>query len=108
MTGKEYLQRIKMIDTQMKNKGVEAERLKAVSETLAKAVLADIERLYRERAEIIKAIEQLPEAEYDVLYKVYALYETLYEVAADRGISYSLVATIHGRALKRLESIINK
>ncbi len=108
MNAKDYLKQIKKIDTQIKNKSVEVEQLKEISETLAKRAFAEIERLYNERAEIIKTIEQLPEAEYDVLYKVYVQYETLQEVAADRYISYSLAATIHGRALKRLESLINK
>lgn len=107
MSGKDYLKRIKMIDTQMKNKSIEAEQLKEVSETLAKKVSAEVEELFSERAKIIKTIEQLSEVEYDVLYKIYVWEKTLYEIAADRDMSYSNVATIHGRALKRLENLIN-
>lgn len=107
MTAKEYLKQIKKIDTQMRNKGVEAKQLNGINTSLAGSVCMEIERLYRERASIIKTIELLPEAEYDVLHKVYVQYATLQEVATDRGISYSLTATIHGRALKRLQDLIN-
>lgn len=106
MSGKEYLQRVKMIDTQLKNKSFEIKRLKELGMNTGR-VFNDMAALENERAQIIKAIEKLPEAEYDVLYKVYVKYETLKEVAADRDISYSLAATIHGTALKRLENIIN-
>lgn len=106
MSAKDYLKQIKKIDTQLKNKSFEVKRLKefglAVGQTFD-----DMQKLEIERAKIIRTIERLPEAEYDVLHKVYVQYETLQEVAADRGISYSLAATIHGRALKRLEEIIN-
>ena len=107
MNAKDYLKQIKKIDTQIKNKSVEAKNLKEISPTLTGAVFVEIERLYNTRVGIIRTIEQLPEAEYDVLHKVYVQYETLQEVAAERDISYSLAATIHGRALKRLENLIN-
>lgn len=107
MTAKEYLKQIKKIDTQIKNKSVEAQHLEKISAAISGRAFAEIEHLYLERAAIIEKIEKLPEAEYDVLHKVYVQYETLQEVAADRNISYSLAATIHGRALKRLENIIN-
>lgn len=106
MTAKEYVKQIKKIDTQIKNKSIEAKNLFEINTSLSSGVFEEIEHLYRERSEIIKKIEQLPEAEYDVLHKIYVQYETLQEVAADRNISYSLVATIHGRALKRLENFI--
>lgn len=108
LTAKDYLKQIKKIDTQIKNKTVEIAAIKEVGAALTGSVYADIERLYRARAEIIETIEQLPEADYDVLHKIYVQYKTLYEVASDRDISYSLATTIHGRALKRLENIINK
>lgn len=106
MTGKEYVKQIKKIDTLLQNKAFEIRRLKELELSLGKT-LEEQTRLQIERHQIIKTIEQLPEAEYDVLYKVYAQYATLQEVAAERKISYSLVTSIHGRALKRLESLIN-
>ncbi len=106
MSAREYLKQIKKIDTQLENKSFELKRIKGL-ELSTESVLEDIAKLQIERAQIIKTIERLPEAEYDVLHKVYVQYETLYEVAAQRNISYSLATTIHGRALKRLESIIS-
>ena len=106
MTGKEYLNQIKKINTQMKNKNYELKELKESG--LPYGFLEDsITKLDIEKRKIIRNIERLPEAEYDVLHKVYVQHKTLQEVAADRGISYSLAATIHGRALKRLETVIN-
>lgn len=107
MTGKDYLKQIKKIDTQIRNKNVELKQRKEL-ELPTGALQANIDALDVKRQEIIETIEGLPEAEYDVLHKVYVQGETLYEVAADRDISYSLATTIHGRALKRLDIIINE
>lgn len=103
---KDYLKQIKKIETQLKNKAFEAKQLRELGLPFGKTN-DDITRLHIERAKIIKTIEQLPEEEYDVLHKVYVQHETLQEVAAGRYISYSLAATIHGRALKRLIKIID-
>ena len=105
MTAKEYLQQIKKFDTQLKNKAFEEKQLKDLGLPLGQ-VLEEKTELQIARAKIIKTIEQLPEAEYDVLHKIYVQYETLYEVAADRDISYSLATTIHGRALKKIDDMI--
>ena len=106
MIAKELLKRIKKIDSQMRNKAVELSQTKANGLPVGD-LTSCIESLYKERCEIIRTIEELPEAEYDVLHKVYVQGRTLYEVAADRKISYSLATTIHGRALKHLDSLIN-
>lgn len=106
MSGKEYLQQIKKIDTQIKNKNVEQEQSRKLGLDVS-VIEIQKKRLAEKRQEIIKTIERLPEAEYDVLHKVYVQYKTLQEVAADRDICRRLVDSIHGSALKRLESIIN-
>lgn len=106
MTGKEYLKQIKKIDTKIRNKTVELKQLKEL-ELSCVDLAKNIDLLIWQRRHIIQTIEELPEAEYDVLHKVYVQGETLYEVASDRKISYSLATTIHGRALKRVEAIIN-
>lgn len=107
MNGKEYLLQIKKINTQIRNKSFELKELKECGLNIG-PILETISRLDIEKQNIIKTIERLPEAEYDVLHKIYVQHLTLQEVADDRDISYSLAATIHGRALKRLESYINK
>lgn len=106
MTAKEYLQQIKKLETLIKNKGVEVKKAEKLGINTA-VIKNEIERLVEDRARRIENIQKLTEAEYDVLHKVYVQGKTLYEVADERGISYSMAATIHGRALKNLERIIN-
>ena len=110
MTAKEYLQGIKKLDTQIRNKNAElqlAEKLRTADDEFVGEIEKQKRELRQKLTDIIKSIEQLPEAEYDVLHKVYVQYKTLYEVAADRGISYSGATSLHGQALKQLESLIN-
>ena len=105
MTAKEYLKEIKKIDTQIRNKNAE---LKLLHGAEMATVKAQIDELREKQRQIIKTIEQLPEAEYDVLHRVYIQGETLYEAAAGRNIGYSSITHIHGNALKRLNKIIHK
>lgn len=104
---KEYLRQIKKVDTQIKNKNIEFKQCIEL-ELPTETTLERIEELKTVRKAIIATIEQLPEAEYDILHRVYIQGETLYEVAAGRHTSYSLVTTIHGKALKRLGEILSK
>lgn len=134
MTAKEYLEQIKKLDTLINNKLAESkqwldlalnitsktdgERVQSSGDkqTMANAIekCVDIERevsalvdeYISKKKEIIKTIEQLPEAEYDVLHKIYVQYKTLYEVADERDIAYSWATSIHGRALKSLDEIL--
>ena len=134
MTSKEYLEQIKKLDTLISNKLAESRQwldlaLNITSKTDGERVQStgdqqkmssavnkciDIEREVNalideyiiKKKEIIKVIEQLPEAEYDVLHKIYVQYKTLYEVADERDIAYSWATSIHGRALKMLDEIL--
>ena len=134
MTAKEYLEQIKKLDTLINNKLAESkqwldlalnitsktdgERVQSSGDkqTMANAIekCVDIERevnafideYISKKKEIIKTIERLPEAEYDVLHKIYVQYKTLYEVADERDIAYSWATSIHGRALKSLDEIL--
>lgn len=67
-----------------------------------------IAELYEEMDSIIAIIEPLPEAESDILHKVYVQYMSLKEVAACRGEAYSTVASNHGTALKMVSDILNE
>ena len=104
---KEYLRRIKKIDTQLKNKNIELKQAQEVDADVSEIREAK-KRLEREKSLIISSIESLPEAEYDVLHRVYVQGETLYEVASDMQKSYSYATKRHGWALQALERIINK
>lgn len=105
MTAKEYLQQIKKIDAIIKNKSFEIKQAEEIGAD-ASFIKNEREQLQQTKQSIIADIQKLPEAEYDVLHKIYVQGETLYEVASDRKTSYSLAASIHGRALKMLESIM--
>ena len=107
MTAQEYLRQIKKIDTLIKNKAYEIKQaeLIGVDSTL---VRANIKELQLNKAEIINDIQKLKEEEYDVLHKRYVQGKTFYDIADERDITYSNATTIHGRALKNLERIINE
>lgn len=107
MNAKEFLKKIRKIDTQIKNKKIELKTARVLGVSVNK-IEGDVDMLFAERQEIISIIEGLPEAEYDVLHKVYVQCKTLQEVAFERNISYSLTTTIHGRALKHVEGLLNE
>ena len=104
MTAEEYLERVKKIDLLLRNKrreynrwvqaadgcgGTSGERVQASrnlhrgSEAIGNYVdiEKDIQRLEREREGIIKTIEQLPAAEYAVIYALYVDGDSYNEVA---------------------------
>ena len=104
---KDYLRQIKKIDTLIENKRIEEQQAKNMGVDYS-YIRNSINQLQNDKQEIISQIQKLSEAEYDVLHKVYVQGKTLYEVADERAISYSMATTIHGRALKNLAQIIKK
>ena len=75
---------------------------------IEKELDAAIDRLVDARREVISVIERLNVMEYDVLHKVYVQYMTFDEVADEYGKSYSMITTIHGRALKNVQRILDE
>lgn len=69
---------------------------------------AEIDKLVDTRKIIIATIELLEAEKYDLLHKVYVQGFTLDEVAAMYGNSYSWATTLHGRALKDVEKILDE
>ena len=69
---------------------------------------ADIDKLIDTRKNIIETIELLEAEKYDLLHKVYVQGFTLDEVAAMYDFSYSWATTLHGRALKDVERILDE
>lgn len=69
---------------------------------------ADIDNLIDTRKNIIETIELLETEKYDLLHKVYVQGFTLDEVAEVYGNSYSWATTLHGRALKDVEKILDE
>lgn len=77
-----------------------------------------IDRLVELKKEVISTIEQLPSDEYDMLHKMYIgrvdeegceiIYMSLEEIADSKKITYKWAATIHGRALQKVQKIIDE
>lgn len=66
-----------------------------------------IEKSLNERREIIRTIEQMDAMDYDVLHKRYVQRLTFDEIGASRNMSKSWATTVHGRALQRLNKILD-
>lgn len=67
-----------------------------------------IEKLIEVKKDVINVIEQLPAAEYDIIHKIYVQHIPLYEVSTMSDRSYSSITTLHGRALKNVQRILNE
>lgn len=136
MEAKIFLNQLKKLDKMIENKLAEKDQWKAMStgttakmggervqssgskEKMADAVVRyvdlereinkDIDRLVDERRNVINVIEQLNTVEYDLLHKMYVQYYTLYEIASMYKKTYSWATTIHGRALKNVQKILDE
>lgn len=132
----EYLQRIRKLNTMIRNK--EAERLQwkqiatgmgsfstgdrvqssgnphktadaiAAYVDIEKEINAAIDKLIDTKREVIAVIEQLPEAEYDLLHKVYVQYMSLKEAAYAMDKTYSWATSMHGIALKHVSELLDQ
>ena len=67
-----------------------------------------IKELYAEMDAIIAIIDGLPEAESDILHKIYVQYMEMKEVAASRNEAYSTVSHKHTAALKMVDDILQE
>lgn len=134
---RDWLNRVKKIDLQIKNKLIEKQQWKDValgitanmdgervqssgskskmSDAIEKCIDMEneinmlIDKLIDTKREVIKTIEQLDSpTQYDVLHMIYIQGMTLQEVADSYGMSYDWAATTHGRALKNVTAIREK
>lgn len=136
MKAKEYLQQVSKLDKMINNKLIEIEQWKAIAtgtttcsegnrvqtssnqQKMADAVCRYvaieaeiteyIDSLIDTKKNVISTIEQLPETEYDLLHKVYIQGMDFYEIAVCYEKTYTWVTTVHGRALKRVQDIIDE
>lgn len=67
-----------------------------------------IDRLVAEKQNVISVIEQLNAVEYDILHKIYVQGANFYDIASKYGRTYSWATTMHGRALKHVQNILDK
>lgn len=60
------------------------------------------------KKDVISVIEQLNATEYDVLHKLYVQDYTLQDVASIYDHAYTWATTVHGRALKHVQNILDQ
>lgn len=136
MDAKQFLRQLKKLDKMIENKLAEKARWKAIAtgttaqmggekvqssgsqQKMADAVCryVDIEKeideqidnLIDTRQDVISVIEKLNTTEYDILHKMYVQYMSLYDVADIYNKSYSWATTVHGRALKNVQAILDQ
>ena len=136
MNAKEFLRQIKKLDRLIENKLIEIQRWKDIANNttanltgervqssgnpqkiadaigryidLEREINQDIDKLVDTKKDVIGVIEQLNATEYDVMHKIYVQYLTFDEVAYACKHSRSWATTIHGRALKHVQSILDK
>lgn len=135
MNAKAFLQQIKKLDTLIENKLIEKSQWWAMAtsttgktdgervsgsgnpDKMADAIMRYvgiekeideyIDRLVDTKKEVIHVIEQLNTTEYDLLHKVYVQGIPLYDVAIQYDRTYSWCTTVHGRALKNVQKILD-
>lgn len=136
MKAKEYLLQIRKYDNLIHNRIDEINRLKEQAKTpggnlkydtkvqttrkidvmqdtivdyveLENRLKEEIDRYWDKRTEIIHSIEKLKAVEYDFLHKAYVQGKNFQEIADDYDRSYSWATTIHARALKSLQAVLD-
>lgn len=135
MNAKEFLRQIKKMDKLIENKMAEVQRWKDIATNvspnmsgervqssgnphkiadaigryidLEREINQDIDKLVDAKKDVISVIEMLNATEYDVLHKVYVQGFTFDEVAFACKHSRSWATTIHGNALKHVQSILD-
>jgi DNA-directed RNA polymerase specialized sigma24 family protein len=137
LDAKEFLNQVKKLDLQIKNKLIEKQQWKDIALGITsnmdgdrvqssgrKTKMADaidkcidmeaeidrlVDKLIDTKKEVIAVIEQLDSpTQYDVLHMIYIQGKSLQEVADSYGMSYDWAATTHGRALKNVRNIMAK
>ena len=129
---KEYLKKIHRIDMKIANRTYELQQLKSIASSVSAPVnqervqssgrkdkmsclvdkYVDIEReidsLVKAKQDIIKTIEALDGVEYNMLHMIYVQQKTYTEVASEIDRSYSTVTSMHSKAIKNLQKILDK
>ncbi len=136
MKAKQFLGQIEKLDLMVENKLIEVERWRSIamgitspsigekvqsspnqgkmSDAVARIVDLEaevnvyVDRLIDTTKEVIAVIEQLNPIEYDVLHKRYIQNMAFKEISYSRGKSDSWATTIHGRALKNVQRILDE
>lgn len=135
MKAKEFLNQPRKLDVLITNKLIEIEQWKAIAlsstaqqtgervqssgsqQKMADAIdryvdyenelNRQIDELIDTKRDVLAVIEQLETIEYDVLHKIYVQFLTFSDVADLYDRSYSNITTIHGRALKNVQVLLD-
>lgn len=136
MRAKDYLRQLQKLDKLIENKLAEKEQWKAMATSTTQQLSADrvqtsgnpqkmadaickiieieaeinafVDRLIDTKRDVISTVERLNPTEYDLLHKVYVQYFTFDDVAIKMNKSYSWVTTVHGRALKNVQRMLDE
>lgn len=101
---------------------MDGERVKSSSTTTSKMeeavincimveeeVAAAVENLITEKKNVVRTIEELySPTEYRILHMRYIQYISLADIADKLNKDYTWVTTVHGRAMKHLQELLNK
>lgn len=101
---------------------MDGERVKSSSTTTSKMeeavincimveeeVAAAVENLITEKKNVVRTIEELHSpTEYRILHMRYIQYISLADIADKLNKDYTWVTTVHGRAMKHLQELLNK
>ena len=119
MTAKEYLKQLKYLDNRINAKLLEKRKLKAIDidlsedivtrlNKLEKAINKDIDKLVYLKEEAACKIDRISDDRYKVILSMYYLSNETFEAVAERtGMSFQWVHTLHKKALKEFEKILN-
>jgi DNA-directed RNA polymerase specialized sigma24 family protein len=134
---KSYLRQVEKLDVRIQNKLIEKQQWKDIAlgitasaggervqasasqQKMANAIErcidmeaeidALVDNLVATKKDVIATIEQLDSpTEYDILHKRYIQFLSLQEIADIYGRDYGWVTTTHGRALKNVQSILDR
>ena len=137
MEAKEYLNQVKKLDLQIRNKLIEKQQWKDIalgitanmdgervqssgtkskmSDAIEKCVDCEgqvdslIDKLIDIKKDVIQTIERLDSpTEYDILHKRYIQFLSLQEIADYYNRDYGWATTTHGRALKNVQALLER
>jgi DNA-directed RNA polymerase specialized sigma24 family protein len=83
---------------------------KAVAEyvDIEESMKAELTEFVKTKQEIISVIQMLSPVHYDLLHMIYVQFLTFDDVADKYDKSYSWATTVHGRALKQVQKILDE
>ena len=135
MKASTFLEQVETIDTLIRNKLIERQQWEDLAHSItaqmggervqssgSQSKMADavirciseeeeidrqIARLAEKKRDVVSVIEQLKVVQYDVLHMKYIQKMSYYDIADAKGHDYNWATTVHGRALKNVQNILD-